>query len=158
MARINNPALASVIRTFGAEPNGDVWAAAKAVITPENEADAREVLAQDTTFLTLVEAGAKVREVAKKARPEPEPGTLRHAIRNYEKAEKSATFTKADGTVIACTPKQKAAWEAGRSRFESVNASKGESKVTQSTDTEALAKLLASKPEVLSALTELLSK
>jgi len=157
MAKVNNPLLASVIRTeFGAQPNGDVWTQAKAVITPENEDDAAEVLAATPAFVKAAKASAKATETARKSRPAPEPGTVAHLIRTYEKKDKTATFTKKDGTVVACTPAQKAAWEKGRERFEVVNAER-DAKVTQATpDVEALAKALIERPELVEALSGLL--
>lgn len=158
MAKINNSALANVIRTFDADPNGEVWAAAKAVVTPENEANAKEVLAADATFVKLAKANAKAKEARRKSRPAPEPGTLKHTIATYTKADKTETFVKKDGTTIACTPAQKRTWEAGRERFEVVNAERAQddTKVTQDTKAEAIAKALADKPELLEVLEGLL--
>lgn len=156
MAKVNNHELAKVIRTFGAEPNGQVWAAAKALITPENEADAATILAADKGFVKLAKAGAKAKESSRSKRPEPEPGTVAHLIRNYEKKDKTATFVKKDGTTVACTPAQKAAWEKGRERFEEVNAER-DAKVTQATpNVEELAKAIAARPELVEALSGLL--
>lgn len=152
-----NKNLARTIRDLNAQPNGAVWAAAKAVITPANIEDAAEVLAGDAAFAKAVKAQAKAQAKEKASRPAPEPGTLKHAIANYEPKVKTEVFVKADGTKVACTPAQKAAWEQGRERFESRSTkAKGGTKVTQDAKVEAIAKVLAEKPELLKALEGLL--
>ena len=161
MARIDNSKLAGAIRTVvsGAQANGQTWAVAKALITPENEADAAAVLAADATFVATATAEAKAPKV-KELAPE---GTLRRAIQDYVPAAKDATFTKANGEVVACTAKQKAAWEAGRERFVAAAPVKAAPVaepvvVTQSTTADDVAKLLADPEALTKLLTALLSK
>lgn len=152
-----NKTLASVIRSLDAQPTGDVWATAKAVVTPANIEQAAEVLATNTAFAKAVKAQAKAQAKAKASRPAPEPGTLKHAIANYEPKAKTEVFVKADGTKVPCTPAQKRAWEQGRTRFESRSTkAEGGTKVTQEAKVEAIAKALVEKPELLEALAGLL--